>query len=37
MEKGIGELFSENIIVTCLGEVVLREGQFGMIVLKEDN
>lgn len=27
----------EDIIVTCVGEVVLREGQLGMLVLKEDN
>ena len=29
--------YSDDIIVACVGEVVLREGRFGMIVLKEDN
>lgn len=39
MLQGLEKLFaiSEDIIVTCVGEVVLREGQIGMLVLKEDN
>ena len=39
MLEGLERLLatSADIIVTCVGEVVLREGQFGMLVLKEDN
>lgn len=39
MLQGLERLFSspEEIIVACVGEVVFREGQFGMLVIKEDN
>lgn len=39
MLEGLERLLanSENIIVACVGEVVLREGQLGMLVLKEND